>query len=162
VKPAPTINPAPRTRPVEEGLPAELRDQQLLCTLTLRDAIGAQSPHERAIACRAHEAACAAWGHVSRELVARAQDAGELMHADTVQRVLAAEAGKLRSLLESLPTAQAAACNPGDPDLAQAVLDDAVQQILDAISDPQTILPAVPAAPRKGRKPSRPPAKGEA
>ena len=157
MKPAPTITPAPRTRPVEEGLPAELRDQQLLCTLTLGDAIGAQSPHERAIACRAHEAACAAWGHVSRELVARAQDAGDLMHAEEVARVIAKECEKLRALLESLPTAQAAACNPGDPDLAQAVLGDAVQQILDAISDPQTILPAMPVAPRNGRKPSRRP-----
>jgi len=152
--------PAPRRRPVEAGLPPELEGQQMLCDLTLRDALGAQSPHERAIACRAHEAACAAWGNISRELVARAQDAGDLMHADTVRRVLAAEAGKLRSLLESLPTAQAAACNPGDPDLAQAVLDDAVQQILDAMSAPQSILPAVPVVPRKSRKPSRAPCQG--
>jgi hypothetical protein len=146
--------PAPRRRPVEDGLPPELRDQQTLCALTLRDALGAQSPHERAIACRAHEAACAAWGHISRELVARAQDAGDLLHAEEVRRVIADEAGKLRMLLETLPAGQAAACNPADPEMAQAVLADAVEQILAAISDPQAILPAVPSAPRKGRKPS--------
>lgn len=155
MKPTPT--PAPRSRPVEEGLPAELRDQQLLCTLTLGDAIGAQSPHERAIACRAHEAACAAWGHVSRELVARALDAGELMHAEEVQRVFAAEAEKLRALLESLPASQATSCNPADPDLAQAALSDGVQQILSAMSAPEAVLGP---AHHKPRTPRRKPAGG--
>lgn len=152
MKPEPV--PAPRTRPVEEGLPAELRDQQLLCALTLRDAIGAQSPHERAIACRAHEAACAAWGHVSRELVARAQDAGELMHAEEVARAIAQEAEKLRALLESLPAAQATNCNPGDPELAQTALADAVQQILSAISTPDAVLASAGEKPRKARRKS--------
>jgi len=73
---------------------------------------------------------------IERTMVARATDAGELMHSDQVRAALADRDGRIIALLEALPESVASAANPADPELARAAVADAVEQLRTTVAAP--------------------------
>ena len=58
-----------------------------------------------------------------------------LMHRDQVQGIISEEAGKLRALLEAMPSSIAQAANPADPELARDTVADYLEQVFSTLSN---------------------------
>ncbi len=113
--------------------PDELRDAKWLARRAFDEAAKA-SPVLLPQLVTAYHRACAAIAEIERGMVAREMDAQTLMHRDQVMAIMAAEAGKLRALLENMPAAVAPQANPADPELAAEAIRDHVESILAAMS----------------------------
>lgn len=115
--------------------PPEVRAAKELCALTYNDAVTASAVQARATAIQAYQRAVDGLVSLNRDLEAKAIAGRTLLHVDQVRSVIAAGTGKIRSLLESLPSSVAAQANPADPELAEAAIRDAVEQMLTTLSN---------------------------
>ena len=115
--------------------PPEVAAAKELCALTYADAINATAVQQRATAIQAYQRAVDGLVSLNRDLEAKAIAGRTLLHVDQVRSVIAAGTGKIRSLLESLPSSVAAQANPADPELAEAAIRDAVEQMLTTLSN---------------------------
>jgi len=138
-QPAPVSLSAPPILPGEISQsaddPPEVRAAKELCALTYNDAVTASAIQARATAIQAYQRAVDGLVSLNRDLEAKAIAGRTLLHVDQVRSVIAAGTGKMRSLLESLPSSVAAQANPADPELAEAAIRDAVEQMLTTLSN---------------------------
>lgn len=128
----PPVEPPPR--PATSDSP-EIADAKELCRLAYQDAVNTQDTRERSIAIQAYQRACEGLTTLIRETEAQAIASGALLPSDHVREVISTGCGQLRSLIENLPANVAAAANPSDPELAEAAVSDAIEQILATISN---------------------------
>jgi len=115
--------------------PPDLAVSDQLRNIAIEDFKNATTIQDRAAASRIVKDTEDAHETRKRDLVRCEQEAGNLMHRDQVQGVIAEEAGQLRSLLEAMPGAVAQSANPSDPDLAQAAISDYLEQIFSTLSN---------------------------
>jgi len=115
--------------------PDELAITDRLRAIAVDDFERAGSIQERAAASRTVRDAEEAHETRKRDLVKSEQEAQTLMHRDQVQAVIAEETGKLRALLEAMPSAIAQATNPADPELARDTVADYLEQVFSTLSN---------------------------
>jgi transcriptional regulator with XRE-family HTH domain len=119
--------------------PAELSDElavtDRLRRLAVQDFENAGSIQERAAASRTVRDAEEAHETRKRDMIKSELESQTLMHRDQVQGIISEEAGKLRALLEAMPSSIAQAANPADPELARDTVADYLEQVFSTLSN---------------------------
>ena len=139
VKRAKAMPAAPRQSASAPSEPAELSDElavtDRLRRLAVQDFENAGSIQERAAASRTVRDAEEAHETRKRDMIKSELESQTLMHRDQVQAIISEEAGKLRALLEAMPSSVAQAANPADPELARDTVADYLEQVFSTLSN---------------------------